>query len=352
MDGLPVVIRLLDPPLHEFLPDFTDAVGQGRRRRGAREPRHRGRGAAAPGAAPARAEPDARHARRPARARRARTCSSCRCGRSPRRPPGSKKAGKDPRPEIMVPLVATVEELVIIRHESEKTLARVATETGVDLHIPIGTMIELPRAAMTAGQIAEEADFFSFGTNDLTQTDVGLQPGRRRGGVLPAVHGARDLLGQPVRVDRRRRRRPAWSASPPGRARRSSRSCRSASAASTAATRTRSTSSSRSRIDYVSCSPFRVPVARLEAGRASMLGSHAGGQRHPLTGDCTRRAPRGAGRGPARGSPSQHVRDARTGEHRARGRVPSGDGPVKCRRAHVDTHVERGTRVRCRQTGR
>jgi pyruvate,orthophosphate dikinase len=83
-------------------------------------------------------------------------------------------AGRDPRPEIMVPLIATVEELVVIRHESEKTLARVAAETGVALDIPIGTMIELPRAALTAGRIAQEADFFSFGTNDLTQTTWGF----------------------------------------------------------------------------------------------------------------------------------------------------------------------------------
>ncbi|MFN8081441.1 MAG: putative PEP-binding protein [Kineosporiaceae bacterium] len=97
-----------------------------------------------------------------------------------------RREGKDPKPEIMVPLIATVEELVYIRVASEKTLAEVSAETGQELHFPIGTMIELPRAALTAARIAEEADFFSFGTNDLTQTVWGfsrddVDPARRDG---------------------------------------------------------------------------------------------------------------------------------------------------------------------------
>jgi pyruvate,orthophosphate dikinase len=123
MDGLPVTIRLLDPPLHEFLPDLTALSVKG---------------AVAEATAALRA------------------------------------GGKDPRPEIMVPLVAAVQELQLVREQSETVVADVAREKGVELAIPIGTMIELPRAAMTAHEIAEAADFFSFGTNDLTQTAWGF----------------------------------------------------------------------------------------------------------------------------------------------------------------------------------
>src|SRR5919202_749170 len=85
-----------------------------------------------------------------------------------------KKQGKDPHPEIMVPLVGAVQELEVVREEAEKILADVAEETGQDVHTLIGTRIGAPRAAMTAGQIAEAADFFSFGTNDPTQMGGGF----------------------------------------------------------------------------------------------------------------------------------------------------------------------------------
>ena len=85
-----------------------------------------------------------------------------------------KKEGLNPRPEIMIPLVCTVKELEKLRGVAEKTIAEVEAEFDVDLEIPIGTMIELPRAAVTADEIATQADFFSFGTNDLTQTTFGF----------------------------------------------------------------------------------------------------------------------------------------------------------------------------------
>ncbi len=85
-----------------------------------------------------------------------------------------KKEGLNPRPEVMIPLVCTVKELEMLRGVAEKTIAEVAEEYGVELEIPIGTMIELPRAAVTADEIATQADFFSFGTNDLTQTTFGF----------------------------------------------------------------------------------------------------------------------------------------------------------------------------------
>src|SRR5262249_57688148 len=80
-----------------------------------------------------------------------------------------KEAGGDPRPEIMIPLTASVQEMEITREETAKVLEAVEQETGVSVHTLIGTMIEVPRAAMIAGEIARSAEFFSFGTNDLTQ---------------------------------------------------------------------------------------------------------------------------------------------------------------------------------------
>ena len=85
-----------------------------------------------------------------------------------------KKEGLDPKPEIMIPLVSTVKELDKMRGVAERVIAEVAEEQGVELELPIGTMIELPRAAVTADEIATKADFFSFGTNDLTQTTFGF----------------------------------------------------------------------------------------------------------------------------------------------------------------------------------
>ena len=84
-----------------------------------------------------------------------------------------KKRGFDPKPEIMVPLIGTVEELKVVREQIEGVIAGVSEQTGVELHIPVGCMIEIPRAAVTADEIGKYADFFSFGTNDLTQMGFG-----------------------------------------------------------------------------------------------------------------------------------------------------------------------------------
>ena len=145
-----------------------------------------------------------------------------------------------------MPLIATVEELVVIRDESEKTLARVAAETGVDLHIPIGTMIELPRAAMTAGRIAEEADFFSFGTNDLTQTVWGFSRDDVEAAFFPQYMEAGIFSVSPFEsIDVAGVGRMVAIAAWEGKETKPD--LTSESAASTAATRTRSTSSTRSR---------------------------------------------------------------------------------------------------------
>ncbi|MYS30866.1 pyruvate, phosphate dikinase, partial [Streptomyces sp. SID7804] len=174
MDGLPVTIRLLDPPLHEFLPDRTDlavriaaaeargdqpdphdtelldAVGRMHEENPMLGLRGVRLGLVVPGLV-------AMQVRAVAEAVVERT-----------------RASGDPQAEIMVPLVGDVTELRLVREEVEGVLAAVSQESGVPVRCPVGTMIELPRAALTAGRIAEAAEFFSFGTNDLTQTTWGF----------------------------------------------------------------------------------------------------------------------------------------------------------------------------------
>ena len=178
--------------------------------------------------------------------------------------------GLDPRPEIMVPLVGSVRELQLVREEGEGIIASVAAAHGVDLSgVSIGAMIELPRAAMTAEDLAEEADFFSFGTNDLTQTVWGFSRDDVEGvffpqyieagifGVSPFesidVHGVGTLVSEGVR--RARSTKPNIKLGVCGEHGGDPLSIHFFHNVG---------------LDYVSCSPFRVPVARLEAGRAAV----------------------------------------------------------------------------------
>ena len=178
--------------------------------------------------------------------------------------------GLDPRPEIMVPLVGSVRELQLVREEAEGIIASVADARGVDLSgVSIGAMIELPRAAMTAEDLAEEADFFSFGTNDLTQTVWGFSRDDVEGvffpqyieagifGVSPFesidVHGVGTLVSEGVR--RARSTKPNIKLGVCGEHGGDPQSIHFFHNVG---------------VDYVSCSPFRVPVARLEAGRAAV----------------------------------------------------------------------------------
>ena len=178
--------------------------------------------------------------------------------------------GLDPRPEIMVPLVGSVRELQLVREEAEGIIASVASSHGVDLSgVSIGAMIELPRAAMTAEDLAEEADFFSFGTNDLTQTVWGFSRDDVEGvffpqyieagifGVSPFesidVHGVGTLVSEGVR--RARSTKPNIKLGVCGEHGGDPQSIHFFHNVG---------------LDYVSCSPFRVPVARLEAGRAAV----------------------------------------------------------------------------------
>ena len=267
MDGLPVTIRLLDPPLHEFLPDLTElsvkialagenATEQDRKLLDAVHRLHEQNpmlglrgvrlGLVIPGLY----------------AMQVRAIAHAAADRI--------AAGGDPHPEIMIPLVGAVQELEAAREETERVLAEVATETGTSLRIPIGTMIEVPRAALTAGQIAQAAQFFSFGTNDLTQMGWGFSRDDVEGaffgryiemgifGVSPFETLDADGVGRLVRiaVAEGRATRPDLKVGVCGEHGGDPESVRFFHEAG---------------LDYVSCSPFRVPVARLEAGRAVVL---------------------------------------------------------------------------------
>ncbi|WP_017625163.1 pyruvate, phosphate dikinase [Nocardiopsis chromatogenes] len=268
MDGLPVTIRLIDPPLHEFLPDLTElsvrvALAE------ERGERH---------------DNDRRLLQAVQRLHEQNPMMGLRGVRLGLVIPGlftmqvraiaqaaaeRLRAGGDPRPEVMIPLVGTVQELEIIREEAERAVREAAEEYGVELEFPIGTMIELPRAALTAGQIAESAEFFSFGTNDLTQTVWGFSRDDVEASFFSqylekGVFGASpfetidvDGVGRLVRtaVEEGRAARPDLKLGVCGEHGGDPASVH---------------FFDRVGLDYVSCSPFRVPVARLEAGRAAV----------------------------------------------------------------------------------
>ncbi|MEU2357510.1 pyruvate, phosphate dikinase [Streptomyces misionensis] len=267
MDGLPVTIRLLDPPLHEFLPDITELSVRVALAESRQEPH----------------ENDLRllqavhrlHEQNPMLGLRGVRLGLVIPGlfamqvRAIAEAAAERKAAKgDPRAEIMIPLVGTVQELEIVREEADKVIAEVQTATGTELKLAIGTMIELPRAALTAGQIAEAAEFFSFGTNDLTQTVWGFSRDDveasfftaylEKGifGVSPFETIDKDGVGSLVKAaaEAGRRTRPDLKLGVCGEHGGDPESVHFFHEAG---------------LDYVSCSPFRIPVARLEAGRAA-----------------------------------------------------------------------------------
>ncbi|GGS48379.1 pyruvate, phosphate dikinase [Streptomyces violaceus] len=268
MDGLPVTIRLLDPPLHEFLPDITElsvrvALAESRQEPHENELRllqavHR------------------LHEQNPMLGLRGVRLGLVIPGlftmqvRAIAEAAAERKAAKgDPRAEIMIPLVGTVQELEIVREEADKVIAEVEAASGAQLKLSIGTMIELPRAALTAGQIAEAAEFFSFGTNDLTQTVWGFSRDDveasfftaylEKGifGVSPFETIDRDGVGSLVKLAAKagRETRPDLKLGVCGEHGGDPESVHFFHEVG---------------LDYVSCSPFRIPVARLEAGRAAV----------------------------------------------------------------------------------
>jgi pyruvate,orthophosphate dikinase len=184
-----------------------------------------------------------------------------------------RRTGAPPIPEVMVPLVAVKAELDLIRARIVAVAENVKAETGEPLQYLVGTMIELPRAALCAGEIAETAEFFSFGTNDLTQTTFGIS--RDDSARFLAEYAARGVfatdpfitldiegVGELVKIasERGRRRRPDIKLGICGEHGGDPASilfCEEVG------------------LDYVSCSPFRVPIARLAAAQAVLRGSPA-----------------------------------------------------------------------------
>ena len=268
MNGKPMTVRLIDPPLHEFLPDLTElsvkvAVD---RERGELDPADEDllavvrkihesnpmlglRGARLLLTMPGLIELQVRAIAEAAVERL--------------------KVGGDPHPEIMIPLIGSVRELQLARERVELVLREVSEASGYALDFPVGCMIELPRAAVTAAHIAEEADFFSFGTNDLTQTTWGFSRDDVESSFVgryidDGIFGSSpfetidvDGVGGMVRlgVEGGRATKPTMKMGVCGEHGGDPESI---------------TFFHRVGLDYVSCSPFRVPVARLEAGRAAV----------------------------------------------------------------------------------
>jgi pyruvate, orthophosphate dikinase len=273
MEGLPVTVRLLDPPLHEFLPDRTALAVE--------------LALTAPGPERRNLERLAERVRQLSEQNPMLGTRGCRLAllhpgiyamqvrAIVRGALAAAGRGEAAQVEIMIPLVAFAEELRRMRALVEEVVAEELERAGRELEISIGTMIELPRAALTAGQIAEAAQFFSFGTNDLTQMGWGFSRDDVEGsffskyiemgifGVSPFETLDTDGIGRLVQiaVEEGRQTRADLKIGVCGEHGGDPESVHFFHEAG---------------LDYVSCSPFRVPVARLEAGRAVALAETGG----------------------------------------------------------------------------
>ncbi|HWA44705.1 MAG TPA: putative PEP-binding protein, partial [Hypericibacter adhaerens] len=264
--GLPVTIRLLDPPLHEFLPHTDAEMAEVAAAAGIEldTVRHRA-------AMMKEANPMLGH-------------RGCRLGITfpeiyemqaraifEAAAQVKKESGETAEPEIMIPLVALPKELEVLKEMVDRVAAEVAKASGVATTYSVGTMIELPRAALLAGEIAKAAEFFSFGTNDLTQTTYGLSrddaarflQAYERKGLLPQdpfVTLDPQGVGELVRIasERGRKTRPNLKLGICGEHGGDPASIRFCAEVG---------------LDYVSCSPYRVPIARLAAAQAALSGA-------------------------------------------------------------------------------
>jgi pyruvate,orthophosphate dikinase len=273
MDGLPVIIRLLDPPLHEFLPKYEELLQDVIVRR-------------TKGEKPEELEELLRRVEEMREANPMMGLRGCRLGLT--HPDINemqvraifeaacelKKEGKNPKPEIMIPLVGHVNELKMVREQLEQVAREVMAKHGVEVHYKFGTMIEVPRAALTADEIAEYAEFFSFGTNDLTQMTYAYSRDDAEGkflfqyiekGILevdPFQTLDRKGVGKLMRiaVELGRKKRPDLEIGICGEHGGDPASIEFCNELG---------------LNYVSCSPFRIPVARLAAAHAALKAGEA-----------------------------------------------------------------------------
>ncbi|MEW6546114.1 MAG: pyruvate, phosphate dikinase [Bacillota bacterium] len=284
MEGLPVTIRLLDPPLHEFLPrteelvervrelraGLTDAVGQMAEEL-------------------ARAERLLRRARALQEANPMLGFRGCRLGilypeiyemqaraifQAAAR---LRKEGVDARPEVMIPVVGIARELEILRELVLRVGREVMAAAGVSFPLVVGTMIEVPRACLTAGEIARHADFFSFGTNDLTQTTFGFSRDDAEAKFLPQYVERKLVPENPfMTLDEQGVGRLMAIAVQEGRATRPD--LKVGICGEHGGDPASIDLCHRLGLDYVSCSPFRVPIARLAAARAAIRARNRSGR--------------------------------------------------------------------------
>ena len=280
-EGYPVVIRLIDPPLHEFLPSYEELLVE--------VTRMEATGADEAELAEKRTLLNAVAAMREANPMLG--LRGCRLGllfpeinvmqtRAILEAAANvAREGVKLQPKIMIPLVGHVNELREVRRQLEAVAREVTSELGGKVEYKFGTMIELPRAALTAGQIAEEADFFSFGTNDLTQTTFGMSRDDAEGKfLLKYVEGLEEPgLDQPVKIlktnpfqtlDRDGVGRLVRIAVEEGRA--SNPHLEVGICGEHGGDPDSIAFCNEVGLDYVSCSPFRVPVARLSAAQAAL----------------------------------------------------------------------------------
>jgi pyruvate,orthophosphate dikinase len=265
MDGLPVTIRLLDPPLHEFLPHTEEEIGDLAKSMGVSVEQ-------------VQKKVESLKEFNPMLGHR-----GCRLGITYpeiyemqveaifRAAVNQQKKGKKVEPEVMIPLVGTVKEFSILRDLTVATAKRIMDETGVQIKYMVGTMIEIPRAVLVADGIAEVAEFFSFGTNDLTQMTFGYS--RDDAGVfLPDYVNKGILEKDPFQVlDQEGVGQLVETGITRGRS--SRKNLKVGICGEHGGEPSSVAFCHRVGMNYVSCSPFRVPIARLAAAQAAVKSS-------------------------------------------------------------------------------
>ncbi|MCX7832010.1 MAG: pyruvate, phosphate dikinase, partial [Actinobacteria bacterium] len=271
MSGLPVTIRLLDPPLHEFLPSFTELSVRLTEKKLSGAPKEEIE----------EIENLARRVKAMSEMNPMLGLRGCRLGLVF---PGVyemqvraiieaainvKKEGYEPIVEIMIPLVALAEELRILKERLGKVAREVIEREGIEISYKFGTMIELPRAALTADEIAEYAEFFSFGTNDLTQTTFGFSRDDAEAKFLPRYLEEKILKENPFEVlDQKGVGKLLKIASELGRS--TNPELKLGICGEHGGEPTSIEFAYKVGLNYVSCSPFRVPIARLAAAQATL----------------------------------------------------------------------------------